>query len=226
MCSVAWTQRENGFEIRFNRDEQWTRPPSTAPRQETWHPVPGLCARDPSGGGTWLFANECGSVLAVMNAYTASPKPGVASRGQLPLLAGSHRTVMEIAAAAERHDWSVYSPCHLVLWGNDEVCRFNWDGSDLTREQLARRGFLTTSSFRPVEVTAARKARYQILAGSDLVAVLDDEVATSSAEAIFMSREDAGTVSQSHLQIGASEVRLSVRQRGGEVVTVSCPRRR
>lgn len=226
MCSVAWIKREDGFEIRFNRDEQWTRPPSADPRRETAHPVNGLCARDPAGGGTWLFANEYGSVLAVMNAYPASPRAGIASRGELPLLASTHRTAEEIAAAAERHDWTVYAPCHLVLWGDDGVCRFNWDGGNLTHEHLAGRGFLSTSSFRPVEVVAARTARYQSLAGSDLASILDDEVATAPAEAICMSRGDAGTVSQSHVLVSAKEVLLAVRRRGGEFLTVSCPRRR
>lgn len=226
MCSVAWIEREDGFEIRFNRDEQWTRPVSADPGRETAHPVTGLCARDPAGGGTWLFANECGSVLAVMNAYPASPKAGIASRGELPLLAGAHRTGAEIAAAAEGHNWTVYAPCHLVLWGDAGVFRFNWDGGNLTRECLERSGFLTTSSFRPAEVAAARTARFQSLAGSDLAIILDDEVAGTSAEAIHMSRGDAGTVSQSHVLVSATEVRLAVRRRGGEFITVSCPRRR
>lgn len=226
MCSVAWIKREDGFEIRFNRDEQWTRPPSTDPRRETAHPVAGLCARDPAGGGTWLFANEYGSVLAVMNAYPAPPKSGIASRGELPLLASTHRTAKEIEAAAERQDWTVYPPCHLVLWTDDGFCRFNWDGDNLTRERLAGSGFLTTSSFHPVEVAAARTARYQSLAGSDLAAILDDEVAASPAEAIWMNRGDAGTVSQSHVLVSASKVHLAVRRMGGEFINVSCPRRR
>lgn len=228
MCSVAWTESSAGCEIRFNRDEQWTRPPSLDPKKETAHPVTGLCARDPLGGGTWLFANECGSVAAVMNAYPiAHPtvKAGSASRGELPLLASLHRTAGEIAALAERHDWTVYHPCHLLIWGGGELRLYSWDGSSLEHRYEESRGFLTTSSFRPRQVMAARMARYEILKEGDLSTILDDQIAEVPAEAIYMSRDDAGTVSQSHVLIDATTVSLSVRRRGGERLTVSCPRR-
>ena len=69
MCSAAWTFHQGGYEFAFNRDEKWVRPLSRDPQLEVHHPVPGACARDAAAGGTWLFANESGVTLAVMNAY-------------------------------------------------------------------------------------------------------------------------------------------------------------
>ncbi len=229
MCSVAWIGAKDGWEIRFNRDEQWTRPASADPTWETSHPVPGLCARDPAAGGTWLFANERGIVVAVMNAYpdpARECRSGRVSRGVLPLLASRHGSGEEIAAAAHRNDWTNHAPCHLLLWNGDEVRHFTWDGARLTCAWLGKEGFLTTSSYRSVEVEAARRARYAALAGADLATILDDKAAGFPHSAIHLTRDDAGTVSQTHVVIDSHEVWLTVRRRGGNPVAVSCPRRR
>jgi len=228
MCSIAWAFRDGGYELRFNRDEKWARPVSADPAFEPVHPVPGACARDASAGGTWLFTNENGLTLAVMNAYPGGkiPAPGRRSRGLIPFAAASAASIDQAAdALMAAGGWEDYAPFEAVFIAEGEMRHFGWDGESFRRLPAPGRNFLTTSSIAGETVKAARNARYDAISASPLSVILADSATTGTpATAIYVTREDGGTVSQTSVLVTATEIRFAVQRRDEPVQEIRFPR--
>lgn len=217
MCSVAWSFSGSGYELVFNRDEQWSRPGSHPVRLENGHPIPGLCARDAQAGGTWLYVNSAGLTLALMNAYPPSwsPKPGLHSRGEIPLLGARYRSLSDLTTYIETRTWFEYAPFSLLCWEGDMMEWYRWDGLSLALQPRPIRNFLTSSSVNPASVRQARENRYDQIRDHSLIEILTDSQSSSPSEAIFVTRDDGGTVSQSLVRVTPQRVSLEVRQRDG-----------
>ncbi|MGL5017864.1 MAG: NRDE family protein [Luteolibacter sp.] len=227
MCSAAWNFREGGYELAFNRDESWTRPLSSDPSLENDHPVPGACARDTAAGGTWLFTNQAGITLAVMNAYPGdrNPMPGKCSRGHLPLLAGLYQDPSRPDNSLADVTWENYAPCELLLIAPEGVRHFGWDGANFRTHLPPARNFLTTSSIRTTHVRNARQSRFDAISGLAVGEILDDTLAADPAEAICATREDGGTVSRTSVVVGPETIRFTVTRRGETARQVIFPRK-
>jgi hypothetical protein len=228
MCSAAWTSHEGGYEFGFNRDEKWSRPLSHDPQFEGDHPVTGACARDSAAGGTWLYTNECGVTLAVMNAYPGGimPLPGKSSRGVLPLLAAAHATAERIEQALfTETEWHHFAPCELLLIDQEKLRHFGWDGHSLKSLPTPTANFLTTSSVATEAVKTARRCRFDQLASSDVIAILNDHMAHEPAAAIYVTREDGGTVSQTFVTVGEREILFALRRRDEPLQEIRFPRK-
>ncbi len=227
MCSATWKFRKGGYELGFNRDEKWVRPASRDPMLETNHPVAGACARDGAAGGTWLFTNEHGITLAVLNAYPNGeiPAPGVISRGEIPLLAAKAKSADEVETAFLETSWEMFSPCNLLLLTARESRHYGWDGKIFSKQTPPISNFLTTSSVTSEEVRRVRGERYEQLAELSVAEILDDSVAENPAAAIHVTREDGGTVSRTSVIVDEQEICFSVRRRGEELREISFPRR-
>lgn len=229
MCSAAWRFTDDGYELGFNRDEKWTRSTSAHPTLETIHPVAGVCARDTGAGGTWLFTNEYGITLAVMNSYPDGylPVAGRCSRGLIPFLAATSRTPREVEESLWRVPWPNYSPCTILLISPEETRHYAWDLTLFSSLEAPVRNFLTSSSVDSKEVNLARIARYEALASASLPEILNDTFAsgTKLPSAIFVTREDAGTVSQTLVKVTSNTIEFSVRRRGENPHEISFPRK-
>lgn len=216
MCSAAWTLHEGGYELGFNRDEKWIRAVSRDPQFEGQHPVPGACARDSEAGGTWLFINEYGVTLAVTNAYPGGmiPLPGKTSRGLLPLVAAVHTTAGRIEKALfTETQWSHFAPCELLLIDHEGLRHFGWDGGSFASLPDPAANFLTTSSIATESVKNARRSRYDRIASSGVSTILNDDTANDPAAAIFVTRDDGGTVSQTFVTVSVREIIFASRRR-------------
>ncbi len=226
MCSAAWSFCEGGYELAFNRDESWTRPLSSDPSLENDHLVPGVCARDTAAGGTWLFTNQAGITLAVMNAYPGDriPLPGKCSRGDLPLMASLHQNPACPDNRLADVTWENYAPCELLLIAPEGVRHFGWDGATFRTHPTPARNFLTTSSVRTTHVRNARQSRFDAISGLPVGEILDDTLAEDPAEAIFVTREDGGTVSRTSVVVGPEFIRFIVTRRGEAERQVAFPR--
>lgn len=227
MCSAAWTFHESGYEFGFNRDEKWTRPHSADPALETDHSVAGACARDAGAGGTWLFTNEFGVTLAVMNAYPGGkiPATGKRSRGWIPLVASEAETSESIEQRLLNLKWDDYAPCHILMISPEGSRHYGWDGINFRSTGVPPRRFFTTSSVESERVGLSRIVRYEELASSTISEILKDTVADDPASAIFLTREDAGTVSLTMVKVGLLDIRFEVSRRGGESHEIIFPRR-
>jgi hypothetical protein len=227
MCSVSWKFQNDGYQIGFNRDEKWNRPLSAAPGLEKHHPIPGACARDGGGGGTWLFTNEHGITLAVMNAYPGGviPLPGKSSRGQIPFLAAKHASISALERALFAHVWVDHAPCDVVLFAPAEIRHYGWDGVVFRTHPTPPQPFLTASSVNGEVVRKARTARYHLISNQTIPHILDDDAAEEPACAIHVRREDGGTVSRTFVTVNASEIRFSVARRGEPASEILFPRK-
>lgn len=226
MCSVAWSFREGGYLLAFNRDESWTRARSADPSLETDHLVPGACARDTAAGGTWLFTNQAGITLAVMNAYPGDriPPPGTQSRGKLPLLAGLHQNPCIPENHLANIAWENHAPCELLLIAPDGVRHFGWNGAIFHAHPPPTRNFLTTSSIRTTHVRTTRQARFDVISGLSVGEILDDTQAEDPAEAIFVTRGDGGTVSRTSVVVSPQTIQFAVTRRGEPARQIIFPR--
>lgn len=228
MCSVAWTFHKGGYELGFNRDEKWVRPVSRDPQLELGHPVPGACARDPEVGGTWLFTNEYGVTLAVMNSYPGGmiPPPGRTSRGMLPLLAAAHASTDQIERALfATTDWMRFAPCELLMIDQDQTRHFGWDGRTFGVLQTPGSNFLTTSSVATEAVKLARHSRFDQISSCTIRAILDDVTAADPAAAIYVTRKDGGTVSQTIISVRSGEIGFLSKRRGEPSLEIRFPRK-
>ena len=228
MCSIAWAFHDGGYELRFNRDEKWTRAASADPSLETDHPVTGACARDTAAGGTWLFTNEYGLTFAVMNAYPGGgiPAAGRRSRGEIPFVAAIASTIDEAESVLKTHGCADFAPFEAVLIAESEVRYFGWNGVTFRCLSLPPRTFLTNSSVASESVKAARNARFDLISASPVSAALDDDFApVNPATAIYLTREDGGTVSQTTVIVTGTDIRFAVQRRGGSSQEIMFPRK-
>jgi hypothetical protein len=228
MCSAAWTFHEGGYDFGFNRDEKWARPVSRDPQFEGDHPVPGACTRDSEAGGTWLFTNEFGVTLAVMNAYPGGmiPQPGKTSRGVLPLLAAAHATADRIEKTFfTETEWSKFAPCDLLLIDHEGLRHFGWNGESFASLSAPAANFLTTSSVATEAVKITRRSRFDRIASSGVSAILNDDIADDPAAAIFVTRDDGGTVSQTFVTVSVREIIFASRRRDESLQKIRFPRK-
>lgn len=216
MCSISWNVREEGYELVFNRDEKWAREKSLDVRFETHHKVPGFCARDARANGTWLFTNEAGLTLALLNAYpdNSVPKSGKKTRGQIPLLAGEVESSGELVQLLQSKSYLDYAPFDLILLESSIVRQFSWDGSNFCEKAIGALPFITSSSVNSERVIATRRKRFEQIRHLPLAEILNDTEAAQPEEAIYVTRTDGGTVSQTVVRFNRDEVQFSVTRRG------------
>lgn len=128
--------------------------------------------------------------------------------------------------AMKREDFERYPPFLLAACDTEGADLFSWDGVRfvaIDRED----GFLSTSSFRTVEVQAYRKSRYEELRGGAIglssTSRRDFHVGLVHADPAFdplMVREESRTRSISTIEIDEAEVRYSYEVVLGETRTL------
>ena len=226
MCSISWIFRSGGYELVFNRDEKWTRTLSLDPSFETHHFVPGFCARDGQAKGTWLFTNQAGITLALLNAYPGNRliTTGQQSRGEIPLLAGKAETSEALVELLQNTHYTDYAPFDLIMLDGVRVRRFSWDSKLLCETAVRNVPFVTSSSVASDHVTNARMKRFEEISKLPLIEALSDTKAANPEEAIYVNREDGGTVSQTYVQVNWDTIHFAVARRGEEPIIQSVPR--
>jgi hypothetical protein len=247
MCSVSWSRGSGGLIVVMNRDERRDRAPARRPRR--W-PGAGVAGRggftapvDGEAGGSWIAARDSGVVLALLNHQPGSRsrhgagggmhRPG-GSRGgpRVPLPRVSRGLLLTTLAAESRvpdaarlrsAGLASFAPFRLFVAGPSTPPRvFTWNGATLASRRLdPRRGFLTSSSWNPRAVIAARQATFRAFARrhrqptrADLLALhASADHPRGTPWAICMSREDACTVSTTVVDVGPGGVSMRYRAR-------------
>jgi hypothetical protein len=225
MCSLSWSRSRGTLVVVMNRDERRDRAPARPPRR--WPGVPdggGFTAPvDGEAGGSWIAVRDSGVVLALLNHQAVRrATPPRTSRGLLVTALAAERTIPD-AARLRAAGLPAFAPFRLFVAGPATPPRvFTWSGVSLTSRRLdPRRGFLTSSSWNPRPVIAARHAAFRAFARdraqptrADLVAfhARADE-ARGTPWAICMAREDARTVSTTVVEAGPGGVSMRYRAR-------------
>ncbi len=208
MCTVSWETEAAGLVLRFNRDEQRSRPVARPPLLHLRGGVRFLAPTDPLGGGTWLAANDFGLTICLLNHYAADP-PAVGcgapppSRGLLVLDLADSSGCAEVFQRLHSRGKLPHRPFQLLAVEGDGLARAAvWDGEKLGGLEVSSH-LLTTSSFRSEHVAGIRRKRWNELGpqpgrGDRFHAWRED---SDPAVSVLMGREDARTVSRTTVAV-------------------------
>lgn len=219
MCTVTWWKKPTAYELFFNRDELKTRQEALPPEMFEENGVRFIAPVDGDFGGTWIFVNQYGLTVGLLNHYpacVAQKKDGLfTSRG---LLVRSLADCPGLEALAERLvelDLKCYRPFHLVaLQLGREARMWTWDGQQLDCDCEVDAALpVTTSSYASADVVAERKNEFrsrldtgETFSPQFLENFHKAHAPERGAFSVCMEREDAETVSLSRVRVEPEKI--------------------
>ncbi|MDA1045264.1 MAG: NRDE family protein [Verrucomicrobia bacterium] len=225
MCTMTWLNGDDGYELFFNRDEKRTRQPATPPEIKTRNHVRHLAPTDTDAGGTWIGVNEFGMSVCVLN-HSPLPMPAepdnARSRGLLADVLLGEITSIAMGKRIRDEPLSDFRPFIIVaVDAQMAITTFTWDGSRLLQEARAAGALpLTTSSCDSPGVLNYRHKMFQRLVAAPS-AITSDMLMSfhrqhdpdAGAYSVCMKREDACTLSFSHIVVDCDRVAFEYTQR-------------
>lgn len=217
MCTVSWLHHEDGYQLLCNRDELLTRREALPPRLETIGGVRVIAPRDGDAGGSWISVNESAVALCLLNGSGRVAHARLKSRGNLLMSVAASASAWEACARVRECGLSEFAPFTLVaLEPGMPAAIVEWNGETRT---LLERGDammpLTSSSVNAPRARAQRLDLFEQLARarrqvdvSVLSAFHRDHGGRASADSPCMHREDARTVSFSHVTVDREAIRF------------------
>lgn len=214
MCTLTWRQYDHGYEVLFNRDEQRSRTRALAP--ESVAAESAIYPTDPQGGGTWIALTHLGETYCLLNHYQVAAITSSAehylSRGRVipALLNGSGEPLLTRLAELSLAHFKPFLVCYFPaptagLWQPQMVI---WDGVSPT--ELAPTAPLISSSVALDQVLNHRRALYTEYLRQDR-SLLDyhrSHAPAPGALSVCMHRDDASTVSLSHISVADNHLRF------------------
>jgi hypothetical protein len=218
MCTVSWRRAGDDYDLLCNRDESRLRKIALPPAVRETRGVRYLAPADGDFGGTWIGANELGVSVCLLNRYVERTTDHVrTSRGLLvaDLMDASSRGAVRDRLAVV--DLDRFDPFTLVVLEPGEPAAVTtWTGRHTLVECDADALMpLVSSGYDPEGVVAARRALLAEQLGGrapsvdDLVAYHRSHVPEPGPLSVCMHREDAHTVSFTHVRVRASRVALA-----------------
>lgn len=218
MCTLTWFATDSGYELFFNRDERLSRKRATPPSPQVADGVQYLAPIDADAGGTWIAANERGLTVCLLNHYQyeqiATYKDWT-SRGEIVRAFASVGSLLQAEQQFKRLDLDDYRAFRMFvidLRGHNRL--FVWDG----HQPRVERNVAAPKSSSSVDAKHVKSLRRQLfvdsgLAGStdrnEFIAYHASHSPSKSKESVCMHRDDAKTVSFSHLAVSAEKVDFS-----------------
>jgi hypothetical protein len=221
MCTVSWLRRAGGYELFCNRDERHTRKAAGPPSLRETRGVRFVAPTDGDCGGSWIGVNEAGLTLCILNRYegvTSSARDDYRSRGLLLTDLMDCLSVSHARARLSDADLSSYRPFTLAaLSAREPALLIHWTNNNITFDEDGDAWApLTSSSYRPAEVTAARESVFRRMAegaGAVTPELLEEfhrsHDAAGGASSVCMHREDAATVSFSRVRVSAEKIEFA-----------------
>lgn len=210
MCTLSWLKTHQGFDIFFNRDEQKTRLIASAPQcYQTPAGNQYLMPTDLDSGGSWIGITDTGVSICLLNFYQGiTPSNPLISRGLLVknLLGLSHSDA--IFSELKQIQFQQYAPFTLVIFDPEQgsPTSYCWDGIRFTQVEIESP--YTSSGVEFPQVSQARQETFKQhfkdrpKCIEQLKAYHASHLPEKSKWSVCMHREDASTVSFSHLSIG------------------------
>ncbi|MDP5253073.1 MULTISPECIES: NRDE family protein [unclassified Vibrio] len=229
MCTASWLVDNGAFHLFFNRDEQIDRVIATPPN---YHQSPDgtqwVMPIDPQGGGSWIGVNEYGIALCLLNFYQGqTPQGPLVSRGQLVKTFIQHQSVDGLIKAFKQLDLSHYAPFTFVLFAPTQsplahnVRAMQWDGHSLCDSVAASP--VSSSGYRYEEVIQFRRQHYtqHVLPNPTVAAHIDFHRHRSELSYLGpnLQRNDAKTVSFTHICIDQSHITMDYQDADSEAIT-------
>ncbi|MGE0883986.1 MAG: NRDE family protein [Blastocatellales bacterium] len=217
MCTVSWIHGANGYELFCNRDELLTRKPASPPRTLKVGGVQIIAPRDGDFGGSWISANEFGLSLSLLNLYNSGVRQAGSfiSRGLLLMSLSESRSQDQLIERIAVKRMNQFQPFTLLAMEPGKAALIvTWDGNQcLTARCDEMNDPLTSSSFDSARVIEVRKENFRRLANSSgtidsriLQAFHSSHEPAAGAYSTCMHREDAATVSLSHIKVDPDSI--------------------
>lgn len=212
MCTATWQNNKDHLSFWFNRDELHTRKPAFKPvifssKLKYIAPV------DADSGGSWLAVNEAGLIIALLNRYDPFEPETPLSRGNLVVESAQFDTIQETVNYLNSIDLKNFKPFQLLILGTNNTDAgilqkkiLNWNGIKVT-EQTTQVNMLTSSS-----VDFDRTAIHRFDLFKQYSCIRDFHAShepEKSYRSVCMHRNDASTVSVSHIEAGQNKVRFT-----------------
>ncbi len=213
MCTISWFHHNSGYDVFFNRDEQVLRPKALPPAVRVFGNVRAIVPTDPQGGGTWIAVNQFGCTFALLNYYQGRmPKGKLLSRGKIiPTLLGAS-SIDQVAELLRQSNLNKYAPFSLLFFSpatgiGTDIPLFRWTGKALEESNAASP--LISSAINYESVLQQRlslyesmlRSRAEPLSPADFYRLHRSHEPEKSAYSICMHRDDARTVSLSHVSV-------------------------
>lgn len=218
MCTVSVIAQPGLLRLVSNRDERRSRTAALPPSTRTIDGVRVLAPTDPVSGGTWIACNAAGLAIALLNVNPANPDTRVPprSRGDIVPSLTRYNSLDLVADAASRIDTRLYAPFRLVAVHADspEVLELVPAIQKAERSTLAIPRMFTSSGLGDAQVEGPRRELFDRLVvdeGADDRRTLQDRFhahrwSDRPELSVWMSRDDAWTVSRTVIDIREREV--------------------
>ena len=218
MCTISWLYENHGYQVFFNRDEQVSRAKAKPPEpfscdhQKSTYLMP----IDPQGLGSWMGVTQNGVTVCLLNFYQGIiPKGPLVSRGQLVKRLLEQSTLVRMLDTLSHVNVLSYAPFTLLLFSREQKAPYGvcWDGKTHLKRTEVKSPF-TSSGIDFPSVSQHRQDSYQTLLkqhqGTITASLLFDfhrsHLPSKSMNSVCMHREDAQTVSLSHVSVEQDKV--------------------
>ncbi|MCZ2721180.1 NRDE family protein [Marinomonas sp. 15G1-11] len=219
MCTVSWLYNEDGYQVFFNRDEQRSRekaqPPqifsSTKINNATY-----IMPVDPQGLGSWMGVTHSGITVCLLNFYQGKPPTGpLISRGILVKQLLELNSFEKIRAALSEMVLLTYAPFSLLVFCPDKSKPYSlcWDGHNQYQSLNIVSPFTSSGVDFPI-VSQHRQDSFKSLLTQNKQEITPEllfdfhrsHLPTKSMKSVCMHREDAKTVSLSHIKVEKNNI--------------------
>lgn len=223
MCTLSWLYSEGNVEIFFNRDESKNRPSAIPPSTfSCGHVHKYLMPIDTQSHGSWIGVTNTGLCICLLNYYQGdTPSGELISRGLLVKDILEIATEKDIASYLNSKCWANYAPFTLVLFYPDKptpntLC---WDGHKI--KSIDIQSPYTSSGVNFPEVSQSRQDTYQKYFSNTakyknqtevLKAYHHSHLPEKSKYSVCMHRDDASTVSFSHIKVSDERVEFNYKE--------------
>ncbi|MBL4671346.1 MAG: NRDE family protein [Arenicella sp.] len=214
---MTWFVKEDGYELFFNRDERKSRRRADLPTSQSNHDVQYLSPTDADAGGTWIAANQFGVTVCLLNHYQFEQIETYkrwTSRGEIVRRFASTSSLTDAEKLFDSLDLGDYRAFRMFIIdhrGDNRLCV--WDGHSARIE----RDLKTPKSSSSVDAKHVKSVRKDLFANLNLVKSkkVDDYInyhashfPSRSKESVCMHRDDASTVSLSHVSVSSEGIRF------------------
>jgi hypothetical protein len=210
MCTLTWFVKEDGYELFFNRDERTSRRRAELPTSQLNDGVQYLSPTDTDAGGTWIAVNHFGVTVCLLNHYQFEQIKSYkkwTSRGEIVRSFATTESLSEaecLFGSLDLLDYRAFRMFIIDHYGGNRLCI--WDGHSARVE----RNVITPKSSSSVDAKQVKLVRRDLFANLNLVESkrVDDYInyhashlPNRSKESVCMHRDDASTISLSHVSV-------------------------
>jgi len=216
---MTWFVNEDGYDLFFNRDERLTRRRAALPSVQSHVNPEGdlsyISPTDADAGGTWIATNEFGITVCLLNHYQFEQIETYkkwTSRGEIVRRFSNIVKLDEAKRLFEAMSLDNYRAFRMfIIEPSGDNALMVWDGHAARVERNITMP-KSSSSVDAQRVKALRKQLFvnMALTGSrsarDYIDYHSSHLPSRSKESVCMHREDAQTVSLSHIKVTSREI--------------------